>query len=90
MARLRSAALLGMVSVLAAAGCLGAPPPGPSPPLEHYPDAGADAAPDAQAEPITRCCELDSARGERLDFKCGVAIDTGWLEARGYRCWLVQ
>jgi hypothetical protein len=37
-----------------------------------------------------RCCRLDNAMGERLDYKCGERIDTGYLEERGYRCWLAQ
>lgn len=64
----------------------------------HSPDAAPDAtphaAPDAgaDAEPVTTCCRLDNDRGERLDYKCSSsgAFDTGYLEGRGYRCWLAQ
>lgn len=39
-----------------------------------------------------KCCRLDNARGERLDYKCSSspAFGTAYLEARGYRCWLAQ
>lgn len=81
--------MTGLVLVALAPGCgsdgLSPRPSTSAPRGDLTPDAGPDAGPPV----VTRCCELDSARGERLDYKCGVAIDTGWLEERGYRCWLV-
>ena len=85
---LRSA--LALVVVHLAPGCGSdagySPPPGADvcrAPEHLTIDAGCDAG-----VPM-KCCRLDNARGERLDYKCSTALDTVYLEARRYRCWVV-
>jgi hypothetical protein len=73
-----------VVLAFAPAGCALSPPSASPPEQNPSADAGVDAG------TVTKCCRLDNARGERLDYKCGTAIDTGYLEGRGYRCWLAQ
>jgi hypothetical protein len=77
----------GIVSLAASVGCDGVPPSVPPT------DGGLTfAVADAGRDPVTRCCRLDNARGERLDYKCsaGEGFDVGYLEGRGYRCWLAE
>lgn len=87
---LRSALVFGLLSTAPGCGSDGySPPPVDVRAPEHLiQDAGADAGRD----PVTRCCRLDNARGERLDYKCsaGAAFDVGYLEGRGYRCWIAE
>lgn len=82
--------LLLACSLALACGDGEAVPPGPVPmPPGRAPtyDAG---APDAGGASLTTCCRLDNAQGERLDYKCSTALDVDYLEARDYRCWLVE
>ena len=82
---MHSTRVLVVVASLVAAGCEAPPPAGLPAADEPIADAGSDAAPE-----LVTCCRLDNDRGERLDYKCSTALDTGYLEARRYRCWLVQ
>lgn len=86
---LRCALAFGLVSTAPGCGSDGSSPPlvDVRAPERLTNDAGADAG-----EPVMKCCRLDNARGERLDYKCSSspAFGTAYLEARGYRCWLAQ